>query len=99
MMTRFITSINIARAPCPIAEDGGGRAALPPLRRGRPDPPSLSPASWSGERDREGRAQDEEPLRRPARAVLPRAPRALRGPLRAAHGPERGNRRPARPPA
>ncbi len=45
------------------------------------------------ERDRQGRAPLAQPVRRPARAVLPPRPRALRGPQRPADGHERGDRR------
>ena len=41
---------------CRVAEDRGDRAALDPLRRGRPHPAPLYPAPRAGERDRQGRA-------------------------------------------
>ena len=61
-------------------QDRGGRAALVPLRRGRPRPPPVHAGARAGRRDREGSPQDEVALRRAARAVLARrahaAPRA-----------------------
>ena len=64
-----------------------------PLRRGRPDPAPLYPASRAGERDRQGRAARQVALRRPPGAVLPPRPRALRGPQRPADRHERGDAR------
>ena len=60
------------------------RPAQPPLRGGRPDPAPLYPGSRPDQRDRQGGAARQVALRRPARAVLPAQPRALRGPERPA---------------
>ena len=61
------------RSDARLAEDRGGRAALDPLRRGRPDPAPLHPDRGRVERDRQGRAARAQPLRRAAGAVLPRS--------------------------
>ena len=68
----------------PVKIRGRG-AALAALRRGRPHPAPLYPAARQGRRDRQGRAARAQPLRRPARAVLPPQPRPARGPQRPAH--------------
>ena len=74
-------------------QDGGGRAALVPVRRGRSRPPPVHARSRTGRRGREGRAQDEVALRRAARAVLARRAAAPPGLGRAAHGHGRLARR------
>ncbi len=63
------------------------------LRRGRPDPASLYPDPGPDIGDRQGRAQDAQPLRRPAGAVLPAAAGAARGALGPADGHQRRDRR------
>ena len=79
------------------AEDRGDRAALDPLRRGRPDPASVHARPRAAERDRQGRAARPQPLRGPAGAVLPRPRGAARGPQRPADGDRRRHgRRPRR---
>ena len=94
---RLITSVSIVAYRGRLSEDRGHRPALHPLRRGRPDPAPLYPASRPGERDRQGRAARQVALRRPAGAVLPPPARALRGPQRPADGHQRRDDR--RPPA
>ncbi len=58
-----------------------------------------TPNSRPDSRDRQRRAPRAQPLRRPARAFLPRPPGPARGPGRAAHGHGRGHDRLPRSPA
>ena len=68
------------------AEDRGDRPALDPLRRGRPHPASVYPGPRAAGGDRQGRAPVPQPVRRPARAVLPHPRHPARGSQRAADG-------------
>ena len=68
-----------------LAEDRGRRAPLDPLRRGRPGAPPLLARAWPARGGREGRPQDEEPLRRAARAALARRAPVPPGLGRAGH--------------
>ena len=61
-----------------------GRAAHLQARRGRPDHRDALRAPRQGARRRQGRAQDEVEVRRPARAAEPRPPAAVPG-ARARH--------------
>src|SRR5437868_14888875 len=72
--------------------DGGGRAAIPAARGGRPDPPRVHARARARRRRGEGDPQDEVALRRPARAAVARRASVPPGEQRAADG---HGRRPA----
>ena len=70
-----------------VLQDRGSRAALDPLRRGRPRAAPLHGRSRADRGDREGRAAGGIAARREARAAQPGAARAAPGPRRALHDP------------
>ena len=71
------------RADGPHVDHRGGRAPLVPVRRGGPGAAPLHGGERADRGDGEGRPADEEPVRRPARAVLARRARAPPRPRRA----------------
>src|SRR5579864_502557 len=68
----------------PLGQDGGGRPAVDPLRRGRSRPPPVHARPWPGRRGREGRPEDDVAIRCAPRAALARRGHAPSGLRRAA---------------